>query len=225
MTISPKNLTLLSFAFLFSCRSTPEDTTAHTGHSPQQEHGPDQPVLASSKEDTLEQHLRDLFRTWQANEIAEGHMWAADSCRMDWFSDHEAAEGSIPWGFPDSADIAYSYADLNLDGKTDQLVTFNPSQCDGGNGSMWSQIEVLIVSSGNSYETIASSGDGMFSFLGKDSTGFCWYDSIGPNKIYGTYYNFSEDDGHCCPGTVIPVIFSYDTRKIIYRCANTAQQP
>jgi hypothetical protein len=160
--------------------------------------------------------LKKLFIDWKKNEIAQGRIWAEDSCNMDWFSKHDYNEPTIPWGFPDTSEYKYSYADLNNDGKIDQLVTFIPSQCDGGNGSMWTQIEVLIISDKGKYKIISSLGDGLFSSLGIDTTGFYWYDSIGVNKIYGTFIKFMKDDEHCCPSIVKPVIFAYDTKKIIY---------
>jgi hypothetical protein len=81
---------------------------------------------------------------------------------------------------------------------------------------MWVQISVLTISDNGGYKTSASLGDGIFSSVGKDTTGFYWYDSIGTNKIYGTFYNFINTDGHCCPSTEKPVIIAYDTRKVIF---------
>lgn len=163
------------------------------------------------------QHLKQLFTDWQNNEVAQGHLWASDSCYPGWFVDHRF-DGMIEdmWGIPDSSEYNFSYADINSDGKFDQLVTFTPSQCDGGNASIWIQIAVLTISENGKYKTTASLGDGLFSAVGKDTSGFYWYDSIGVNKIYGTFYNFLKGDGHCCPSVERPVIITYDTKKVIY---------
>jgi len=164
------------------------------------------------------QQLKRLFANWLNNEIAQGYLWASDSCYGSWLEDHNF-NGTIDemWGVPaDSSYYHYSYADINDDGKIDLLVTFTPEQCDGGNASMWTQIAVLIISENETYKTIASLGDGMFSSIGADSSGFIWYDSIGVNKIYGTFYNFLENDGHCCPSIEKPVIITYDTKEVVF---------
>jgi hypothetical protein len=163
------------------------------------------------------QHLKQLFIDWWNNEVAKGHLWASDSCYPGWIADN-GFDGMIEdmWGIPDSSEYNFSYADINGDGQFDQLVTFTPSQCDGGNASMWIQIAVLTISKNGKYITTASIGDGIFSAVGKDRTGFYWYDSIGVNKIYGTFYNFMDNDGHCCPGIEKPVIIAYDTKEVIF---------
>jgi hypothetical protein len=137
---------------------------------------------------------------------------------MRWFAEHnDNSNASVEWGFPkDTTAYSYSYADLNEDGLLDQMVTFIPEQCSGGNASMWTQFEVFTVSNGDRYETEAVLGEGLFCSLGQDTTGFYWYDSIGPKKIYGTFYNFKDTDAHCCPSVVRPAILAYDSRKVIY---------
>lgn len=168
--------------------------------------------------------LKAQFAEWQQNEIAERNFWADDSCHPEWFREHEF-EGTISemWGFPDSSEFNFSYADVNIDGKLDQLVTFVPAQCNGGNGSVWIQFEVFTVSDSVGYQTIAYLGEGIFSAFGKDTSGFYWYDSIAPNKIYGRFMNFLESDGYCCPSIIRPVIIDYYTRKVIYMGENIAE--
>lgn len=164
--------------------------------------------------------LRNLFSEWKKGEIAEGRIWAEDSCNGSWMAERhfESKDGEIEWGFPDSSEFLFYYADLNLDGKLDQLVTFSPAQCDGGNGSMWTQIEVLTVSENGSYKTRTLIGDGIFSSLGKDKSGFYWYDSIGPDLIYATFYNFKDGDGHCCPSVKQAIVLKYDSlMKIVLK--------
>ena len=175
-------------------------------------------VKDTSIVDNIERNnLKKYFISWKENEIAKGNLVPEDSCFPARYVEHDI-EALIEnmWAVPDSSQINYSYADINSDGKLDQLVCFIPSQCDGGNASMWTQLEVLTVSENGKYKTSTNLGDGMFSVVGKDSTGFYWYDSIGVNKIYATYYSFSEGDPHCCPSTMKSVIFDYKTMKVIY---------
>jgi hypothetical protein len=34
------------------------------------------------------QHLKQLFIEWRNNEVAQGHLWASDSCYLGWIADH-----------------------------------------------------------------------------------------------------------------------------------------
>jgi len=176
-------------------------------------------------EQAVQQKLKELFFDWSKKEITNKHLWAKDSCYPDWIMRHDF-EGTLEdmWGLPDSSSFNYSYADVNEDGKTDQLVTFMPSQCDGGNASMWVQIEVLAISDKDQYKIETSMGDGIFSAAGQGASGFYFYDSIGVNKIYATYFNFGERDGHCCPSIVKNVVFDYKTRKVIHTGPNVSKQ-
>jgi len=162
------------------------------------------------------QILKNIFAEWQKNEIKKKLFWANDSCNPDWIILHPTDTSGIVWSFPDNTSFKFSYADINNDGKIDQLVTFTPEQCDGGNGSMWTQIEVLTISNHNQYTTTSTLSDGNFSYLGKDTSGFYWFDSIGVNKIYGRYLKFKNTDGHCCPSIIKPEILDYDTNKVLY---------
>ncbi len=173
------------------------------------------------KELTIEQtqklKLKQLFMEWLNNELAKGNLWASDSCNLEWITKHRF-DGMIEnmRGLPDSSDLNFSYADINSDGQLDQLATFTPSQCDGGNASMWVQIAVLTISENGKYKTTTSIGDGISSSISQDTSGFYWYDSIGPNIIYATFYNFKYNDGHCCPSIKKPVAIIYDSKKIVF---------
>jgi hypothetical protein len=50
-------------------------------------------------------------------------------------------------------DIHISFTNINNDNKLDALITFNPTQCDGGNALMNAQIRVLIMSNAAGYVT------------------------------------------------------------------------
>lgn len=89
--------------------------------------------------------IKQLFADWQKNEIKLGHFWAIDTCNPNYFSQRDFT-GTIDQelGIPDSNEINFSFGDLNDDGKLDGLATFTPSQCDGGNASMWTQAQVFF---------------------------------------------------------------------------------
>ena len=172
-----------------------------------------QPVMVS---EDRKAEIRKLFRAWQAEEIRNKHYWAHDSCNMNYFNNHSMPDSTGPdWGFPDSSEISFSFACLNEDTTLDGLVTFNPVQCDGGNGSMWTQVQVFILSGKDGYRVTDTIALEKFASTEFDSLGFYWIDSIGRHTLYGTYTEFSEDDPHCCPSINRPVVFDFVERKLV----------
>lgn len=152
--------------------------------------------------------LKNLFSLWQKEKIQEGKLWSKDSCFSSWFENHEYEFQVSDWGFSENTEFKFSYADLNNDGKVDQMVTFNPEQCAGGNGSMWLQIKVFTISEVNNYISFSSLDKTLFGHEG------IWhYDSIATNKVYGTYYEFLEEDGSCCPSIQYLFEVDYKTGK------------
>jgi hypothetical protein len=89
---------------------------------------------------------------------------------------------------------------------------------------MWTEIEVFTVSKNGQYINEVYMGDGMFSSVGVSTEGFYFYDSIGTNRIYATYINFLDEDGHCCPSIIKPVIFTYNTKELIYVGENSSDK-
>lgn len=171
-----------------------------------------QDLRQNTYSDTSQQNertiLKNLFSMWQHEKINEGKMWAQDSCFSSWFENHVYEKPVSEWGFSDNTEFKFSYADLNNDGKTDQMVTFNPEQCAGGNGSMWVQLKVFTISEGNNYNSFSSLDKTLFGHEG------IWhYDSIAINKVYGTYYEFLEEDERCCPSIQYLFEVDYKTSK------------
>jgi hypothetical protein len=166
--------------------------------------------------------LRELFFNWQNQEIMDNHFLAADSCNPEWYAKHGAIENldsinGLIYGFPsDSSEYTISFADLNSDKKLDCLIVFTPDQCDGGNASMWVQWQVFILSDKDNYKIIDTLTVDKFALTDFDSLGFYWLDSISVNKIYGTYIEFKDNDGHCCPSINKPVTFDYSERKLMF---------
>jgi hypothetical protein len=169
-------------------------------------------ISVNSKQvsDSDRKSLVKLFEDWKKDQIANGEFWPKDSCKPDIVMSPRYDDEPNPiYGFPDEQNIVFSYADLNSDGQIDQIVIFQPDQCDGGNGSMWSQSQILMLSRNGQYKTIELNRNNLFPLPAKDDAGFIFYDSIAPNKLYGTYYKFLDKDGHCCPSVVKQAVFDY----------------
>jgi hypothetical protein len=121
------------------------------------------------------------------------------------------------YGFPsDSTEYNFSFADLNNDGRLDGLVVFKPVQCDGGNGSIWTQFQVLILSKKSIYNVSDTLRVDRFASTPFDSLGFYWLNSIANDKIFGTYFEFKPDDGYCCPSIQRPVTFDFVERRLSF---------
>lgn len=208
-----------AIALTFSCgESTREKTTvplpaAVPGTAAAKQ--PAEKIPHTKNEPPESAALKKEFIRWQRDEIQAGRFWAKDSCFMSWFADHNYPASAMPWGCPDLSEMTFSYADVNGDSLVDQLVTFSPDQCDGGNASMWTRFAILTVSGNGKYVTKSLDIEGLYFPGGQGDEGFYHYDSIGNGVIYGTHYVFGENDGHCCPGTHDFVVFDYKTRKLL----------
>jgi hypothetical protein len=171
--------------------------------------------------DTTEvKKLNQQFAKWQQKEIKANRMYSHDHCSWSWVETHPLKEWGLNWGFPDSSEIPFSYADLNGDKKLDLMVAFTPDQCDGGNGSITIQMQVFIISSRSGYQTQFDINNGLSGWFGKDLDGFEDYDSIGPGIIYGRHMAFLFKDGHCCPGVSCPTIYEWPSRKVLFMGEN-----
>lgn len=171
------------------------------------------PAAAFSRAE--QQPIRRLFAGWLREQVRSGTLWPADSCKPWLMQGRDFAEP--PTGLPaDSADFRYSFADLNQDGRPDGLMYFTPEQCDGGNGSMWVQVAVLALSSPTGYRLNDSLDQELTRFTDTDFDAKGWYalDSLGPNRVYATYYELDwQRDGHCCPHIHRPEVFDYAARR------------
>jgi hypothetical protein len=114
-------------------------------------------------------------------------------------------------GIPDDIDIFFT--DINNDDKLDALVTFRPTQCDGGNALMNAQIRVLVLSSGTSYVTDDKLVDKIESHLKK---GWLNIESASSGTFLGTYYEYKDSDGRCCPSIKRPIEIDYKTKKLTF---------
>jgi hypothetical protein len=164
--------------------------------------------------------IHEAFTAWQSGELKANRYWGKDSCNTAWISQHT---GVTPgYGFPtDSSAFKYSYADINNDKKLDALVTFSPISCDEGVSGKWTQRQIFVLSGADRYNLVDSVDVSKFAGTDFDERGFYFLDSIAPNKVYGTYLEFSGYDAACCPGTHKPVTFDYAAKKLVHIGANT----
>jgi hypothetical protein len=112
-------------------------------------------------------------------------------------------------GIPE--DINISFTDINDDGKLDGLVTFLPDHCDGGNALMNTQIRVLILSNAANYIADDQFLDNIQQRLKK---GWVIIHAVQGGTFYGTYYEYKQTDGRCCPSIKKDLSIDYKTRKI-----------
>ncbi len=212
-------LFLVVIGFILSCGETSREKKAEQLSAASSDTAPAKQqaeALPRTKNEPPESTaLKKEFIRWQRDEIQAQRFWAKDSCYMGWFADHDYPASAMPWGFPDLSEMTFSYADVNSDNVVDQLVTFSPAQCDGGNASMWTKFAILTVSEKGKYITKSLDIEGLYFPGGQGEEGFYHYDSIGNGVIYGTHYVFGKDDGHCCPGVNDFVVFDFKTRKLL----------
>jgi hypothetical protein len=150
------------------------------------------------------QSIKDVFNRWLLDKTREGVFYGADSCNINFIIDHNIT--TMPLMIPGDYNTTFQYSDINNDKKTDGLVTFVADLCDGGNGAMWTQYQVLILSSDTGYY----SNDSFFDTLGNNFEGIIHVDSVYSNKIFGTLIEFKNGDGHCCPSVREPFTVVYE---------------
>lgn len=160
------------------------------------------------------QDIKNAFDSWTKSEIEKGNFFAKDSCNGDYFvtKDSLGLESIDGIAVPDdSSDIFYHYADLNNDNKKDALITFTPYQCDGGNAIMWVQYQLLALSQGDKYLVT----DNYFENF-KTDPGFFHLDSVATKAVFGTYFEFKEHDGRCCPSIKRPIKIDLEKNEFIF---------
>jgi hypothetical protein len=158
--------------------------------------------------------IKSAFDNWTKSEIKKGNFFAIDSCNMGYYvmKDSLGLESVFGLSVPDdSSEIYYYYADLNEDKKKDALITFTPYQCDGGNATMWVQYQLLVLSQGDKYLV----NDNYFERF-KTDPGFFHLDSVGIKTVFGTYFEFTDNDGRCCPSIKQPIKINLEKNEFNY---------
>jgi hypothetical protein len=149
------------------------------------------------------------FEQWKDAQYKKGNYETEKRCNLDTVS-KEGYKGS-GMGIP--KDINISFTDINLDNKLDAIVTFSPDQCDGGNALMNAQIRVLILSKGATYVTDDTYIDKIESQFKK---GWLNIESATYGTFFGTYYEYKDSDGRCCPSIRRPIQIVYKTKKLTF---------
>lgn len=163
-----------------------------------------------------------LFEQWKIDQVKAGNWVSEENCNGEYMQkqydrpDFESLDLPIMGFQTEKEGYGYSFGDLNQDGKLDGMVSFQPQQCDGGNGSMWTITDVLILSDKNSYKITDTIDFSEFDNTAFDSSGFYQISYISGQKVYGQFIQFLEDDGHCCPSINRDVIFDFPSRKLIH---------
>jgi hypothetical protein len=149
------------------------------------------------------------FEQWKLTQFKSENYASDKECNPDTVTKegYKGPEMGIP------KDIDISFTDINNDNIIDGLVTFNPNQCDGGNALMNAQIRVLLLSNGTSYIIDDTYIDGIENRFKK---GWLSIESATDGTFYGTYFEYKDTDGRCCPGIRRPFTIDYKTKKLIF---------
>jgi len=147
------------------------------------------------------------FNLWKIEQIKSGIFLVSDSCNSNVVSRGNFVGPNM--GIPLDLDI--SYTDINQDGKLDGLILFRPDQCDGGNALINSQVKLLVLSS--TYKYII---DDKFMNLFESQYGKGWFilDNATEGTIYGTYFEYTQSDGRCCPSIRRKISIDFRSRKL-----------
>jgi len=158
--------------------------------------------------------IHNAFEKWKIAEIEKGNFISIDSCNLEYYEKNNPLEigNTNYYAIPtDSSEVNYYYSDINGDNKKDALITFSPHQCDGGNATQWVQYQILVLSQNQNYSVI----DNYFEKF-NNYNGFFHLDSISTNSFFGTYFEFKEDDGNCCPSIKKPIKIDFRLNKLVF---------
>lgn len=155
--------------------------------------------------------ITEAFNQWLLEQKKKGVFLGDDSCNIDFVVEHNI--NTMPLNLPDSNNTDFWLGDVNGDKKKDGLITFIADLCDGGNGAMWTQFQVLVLSNDSGYRV----NDSFFDSLTIDFDGFIHVDSLSSNTFFGTYIEFKDGDGHCCPSIKEEFTVTYDRPMIRFR--------
>lgn len=149
------------------------------------------------------------YEQWKALEYKNGNYEIPSKCKVEIVTKDSYKGPNV--GIP--KDIQVSFTDINGDKKMDALITFSPEQCDGGNALMNSEERVLILSKGAAYVT-----DNAFFTKIEDGLekGWLHITSASFGQFYGTYFEYKDDDGRCCPSIKKDFYIDYKTKKLEY---------
>ncbi len=162
-------------------------------------------LAAQSKSEYLQ--IINKFEQWKSIQFKKGIYATEKKCNLGTVTKDSYTGPTM--GIPNDVDI--SFTDINNDNKLDAIVMFNPSQCDGGNALMNAQIRILILSNGMTYIADDTYIDKIESRFKK---GWFSIKKASYGTFFGTYYEYKETDGRCCPSIRRPFIIDYKTKKM-----------
>jgi len=153
--------------------------------------------------------ILNKFEEWKKDQYKKGNYATEKKCDPDTVlkAEYKGPEMGIP------TDIHISFTNINDDSKLDAVITFNPVQCDGGNALMNAQIRVLVLSNAAGYATDDSYIDKIESQFKK---GWIIINGASYGSFYGTYYEYKDSDGRCCPSIKKPFSIDYKTKKLTF---------
>ena len=153
------------------------------------------------------------FEQWKKEQYKNGAYETENRCNLDSVSkiDYKGPDVGIP------KDLNIYFTDINNDSRLDALVAFHPDQCDHGNALMNAQVRLLILSHGENYTVDQSFIDKIEKDIKK---GWLNIESVTDGTFYGTYYQYKENDGRCCPSIKRPIQIDYKSGKLIYLAKN-----
>jgi len=163
--------------------------------------------VAQTKNEYIQ--IINRFEKWKLDQYKKGTFATDKNCNFDTVSKagYKGPEAGIP------ADVNVMFTDINNDSKLDALITFNPTQCDGGNALMNAQSRVLILSSQTGYIADDTFIDKIESRYKK---GWLHVESVVQGTIYGLYLEYKADDGRCCPSVKRTFSISYSDKKLTF---------
>ena len=163
--------------------------------------------FAQSKSEYVQ--IVNKFEQWKNDQYKKGNYATEKNCNTDTI----LKDGYKGPGMGIPADIHVSFTDINSDNKLDAMITFTPDQCDGGNALMNVQIRVLVLSNVKGYNTDDSYIDKIETQLKK---GWLIVEGAQYGSFYGTYYEYKDLDGRCCPSIKKSFSIDYKTKKLTF---------
>jgi len=165
-----------------------------------------QPVSAHQVE------IINSYKDWKSSQLKAGNYLPDSDCNIQGVRERiQTGRRVVNQGF---GTAAFSYGDINRDGRQDALVVFNPRQCDGGNALMNSQTAIVILSNNGSSPYLIE--DKKLENLNGLPTGM-WkiFESVKESgTITGTAYGYTNKDARCCPSIKRSFTYTYPGQSL-----------
>jgi len=161
----------------------------------------------------LKDKIHSAFIRWSNIQIQNGKYLDKNKCNIDYCNlNHNLTTIN---GIPE--DIKTYYADINKDGIIDGIIIFNPIQCDGGNGVMYSEEKVLILSDNGRYIPDDS-------FINKVEEkygdGWIYVKDVRNDTIFVTSLSFSKNNNSRHPDIEKEGIIKYPNHELFIISTN-----